>query len=211
MDIKPKSIIRTDWERLIAIFASKFDENEWTEILNQTQPVSVSIEGVPQDTLRVLVSLFGLDRGIQWLYHDKTYRNEPIIDFLNSYSNKQLAVKAVNHRVVKLYKNNLNDSFYNTIKENYRNWNWDSYINDLEKYGYYRECYHDVAGVDHSIVNVVYSSLLSEEDKVAFFSTPIYELHGMTPVELSNNEEGCKKLKLYIQYLGALKNAGSGM
>ncbi|MBO6309490.1 MAG: hypothetical protein J6N70_11770, partial [Oribacterium sp.] len=69
MDIKPKSIIRTDWERLIAIFASKFDENEWTEILNQTQPVSVSIEGVPQDTLRVLVSLFGLDRGIQWLYH----------------------------------------------------------------------------------------------------------------------------------------------
>ena len=53
------------------------------------------------------------------------------------------------------------------------------------------------------------------EFKLKMGSDYIYDFEAtgkqMTPVELSKNEEGCKKLKLYIQYLGALKNAGSGM
>ena len=211
MDQTPDNAVRTDWDKLISLFASKLDEAEWEKILMQTESVSVSVEGVPDDTLRILVSLFGEERGVQWLYHDRTYRNEPVIEFLRSYPDRSLAIKAVDHRVYTLYRRNLNDSFKNTLKENYRNWSWDTFICDLEKQGYYHECDEHIDGVDQSIVNLVYSSILPEKAKRAFFTTPIYELHGKTPVELSESDEGRYALKLYIQYLGALKNAGSGM
>ena len=61
------------------------------------------------------------------------------------------------------------------------------------------------------MVNFVYSSKLSDEDKKAFFSVPIYELHGRTPIELSQSEEGKRALQLYIQYIGAVKVNSSGM
>ena len=78
--------VETDWDKLISIFAAKFNENEWDQVLKNIKLVSRSIEGVPQDTLSVLVALFGEDRGVQWLYYDKTYRNEPIINFLRTYA-----------------------------------------------------------------------------------------------------------------------------
>lgn len=211
MDIKPMKHVKTDWDNLIIIFASKFDDKEWAELLEQTPHCSDGIDGVPADTLSVLYSLFGKDRGIRWLYHDRTYRNEPIIDFLRSYPNKALAAKAVNYRVYMLYKRNLNNSFLNTLKSNYRNWSWETFISDSEKNGYYHKCEHHIEGVDQSVVNFIYSSKLTDEDKAAFFSAPIYELHGRTPIELSQSEEGKKALQLYIQYFGALKVNSSGI
>ena len=206
MGIEATSALETDWDKLINIFASKFSENEWNEIVNSTPSCTTRIEEVPGDTLRVLISLFGAERGVRWLYYDRTYRNEPIIDFLRTYADKKLAVKAVNARVSKLYNQNQNDSFLNNLKSNYRNTNWDEYISDLQILGFYSECDYHIDNVDQSVVNIVFSSALSIEQKKEFFNTPIYELHGMTPIELSQNAEGKECLKLYLYYVGIIKS-----
>ena len=206
MEIKAIGTIETDWDKLINIFASKFSENEWNEIVNSTPSCTTRIEGVPGDTLRVLVSLFGDDRGVRWLYYDRAYRNEPIVDFLRTYPDRQLAIKAVNYRVSKLYNQNQNDSFLNILKSNYRDNNWNEYISDLQNLGFYSECDYYIDNVDQSVVNIVFSSPLSIEQKKEFFNTPIYELHGMTPIELSKSVEGKECLKLYLYYVGIIKS-----
>lgn len=81
----------------------------------------------------------------------------------------------------------------------------------MEIRGFYRTCDFTIEGVDQSIVNLVYSFPWADSKKNEFFTTPIYELHGFTPIELSQMEEGSIYLRNYMYYLDAYNGDGMGI
>lgn len=113
--------------------------------------------------------------------------------------------------VEQLFERNNNNSFINSISCRYKDTNWNDYLEGLKIQGFYREYNIHTEGVNQEFINVVFSSALPDELKLGFFNNPIYELHGKTPIELLQSEEGRKQLQLYLIYLCTFTVEKAGM
>lgn len=79
---------------MIKFFANEYEEDDWNTYVNCFDKLNISIEGIPQDIVNVVLTILGDDAGYRWIHTPlNKFNGKNALDLLKT-SEGEKALKA---------------------------------------------------------------------------------------------------------------------